>query len=427
MTKDLIAVVEGREMGRVTCDSRARLSFTYSEQWRSAPDSFPLSISMPLALSEHGNAKLDPFLWGLLPDNSHVLDQWGRRFHVSPRNAFALIANVGEDCAGAVQFLQPDRLNVILGRKPPQVDWLDDLAIAARLRTLRADHSAWRLPRDTGQFSLAGAQPKTALLFDNGRWGVPSGRVPTTHILKPPSADLDGHVENEHFCLELASALGLPVVDSRIVHFEDEVAIVVERYDRIRTAAGLRRVHQEDMCQALAIPPTRKYQNEGGPGIREIVELLTTNSTNAAEDVATFLDSIAFNWLIAGTDAHAKNYALLIGAEGRVRLAPLYDVASVLPYPAIDIEKAKLSMKLGGEYRLRNINLHHWRKLAKELRLDSDRIIHRVDDLARRLRDHVDEIQQRMTVEGIAHPISARLADALRLRSATCRKVLGSA
>jgi serine/threonine-protein kinase HipA len=220
---------------------------------------------------------------------------------------------------------------------------------------LRADHSAWRIPRDTGQFSLAGAKPKTALLFENGRWGVPSGRVPTTHIFKPPTGELDGHVENEHFCLELARALGLPVADSRIMRFQDEIAIVVERYDRVRTETGLRRVHQEDMCQAFAIPPTRKYQNEGGPGIRDIVELLTAKSTSRGEDVATFLDSVAYNWLIVGTDAHAKNYALLIGAEGRIRLAPLYDMASVLPYPAIGIEKAKLSMKLGGEYRLRNI------------------------------------------------------------------------
>jgi len=172
--------------------------------------------------------------------------------------------------------------------------------------------------------------------------GVPSGRVPTTHILKPPTGEFDGHAENEHFCLELGRALGLPVVDSRIMRFQDEVAIVVERYDRVRTAAGLRRVHQEDICQALAIPPTRKYQNEGGPGIRDIVELLKTYSAKAPEDVRTFLDAIAYNWLIAGTDAHAKNYALLIGAQARIRLAPLYDVASVLPYPDIDIERVKL-------------------------------------------------------------------------------------
>ena len=188
--------------------------------------------------------------------------------------------------------------------------------IAERLRALREDHSAWRIPRDTGQFSLAGAQPKTALLFENKKWGVPSGRVPTTHILKPPSGEFDGHAENEHFCLELARALGLPVVDSRIMHFKDEVAIVVERYDRVRIAGGLRRVHQEDMCQALGIPPTRKYQNEGGPGIRDIVDLLSDVLDELQrEDIATFLDSVVYNWLIAGTDAHAKNYALLIGAR----------------------------------------------------------------------------------------------------------------
>lgn len=427
MTQELITILESREMGRVVRDDRGRLSFTYSEKWRAAADAYPLSISMPLALAEHGHAKIDPFLWGLLPDNEKVLDNWGRKFQVSARNAFGLIANVGEDCAGAVQFVRPERLDAILGQTPPEIEWLDDAAIAERLRALRADHSAWRSPRDTGQFSLAGAQPKTALLFENNRWGVPSGRVPTTHILKPPTGEFDGHAENEHFCLELARTLGLPVADSRIMHFQDEIAIVIERYDRVNTAAGLQRVHQEDMCQALGIPPTRKYQNEGGPGIRDIFELLQTNSTSAAEDIATFLDSIAFNWLIAGTDAHAKNYALLIGAEARVRLAPLYDLASVLPYPDIDIQKVKLSMKLGGEYRLRNIQLHHWRRLAEELHLDPDRLIQRASNFARQLVDHVPDIRRRMAGEGIAHPIIARLSDQLTARATTCERILNSA
>lgn len=426
MNGELIAILDGRETGRVVHDDRGRLSFTYNEAWRAAADAYPLSISMPLALAEHGNAKIDPYLWGLLPDNEMVLDQWARKFHVSARNAFGLIACVGEDCAGAVQLVRPDRREAILGDAPAPIEWLDEAAIAQRLRTLRQDHSAWRSPRDTGQFSLAGAQPKTALLFENGRWGVPSGRVPTTHILKPPSGDFDGHTENEHFCLELCRALGLPVVDSRIMRFQDEVAIVVERYDRVRTATGLRRVHQEDMCQALSIPPTRKYQNEGGPGIRDIVELLRTYSTNAPEDVSTFLDAVAYNWLIAGTDAHGKNYALLIGAQARVRLAPLYDVASVLPYQDINIERAKLPMKLGGEYRLRNVRLYHWRKLAGELRVDPDAMTARVDSFAEQLADHVSAIRHRMTDEGISHPIIARLADALTARAAACRRLLRS-
>lgn len=424
MSEELVAILDGHEAGRVVQDDRGRLSFTYNEAWRAAADAYPLSISMPLALAKHGNEKIYAFLWGLLPDNEMVLDHWARKFHVSARNAFALIACVGEDCAGAVQFVRPERLEAILGEAPPLIEWLDDAAIAQRLRALREDHSAWRIPRDTGQFSLAGAQPKTALLFDNNRWGVPSGRVPTTHILKPPTGEFDGHAENEHFCLELARALGLPVVDSRIMRFQDEVAFVVERYDRVRSASGLRRVHQEDMCQALAIPPTRKYQNEGGPGIVDIVELLRTYSANAPEDVRTFLDAIAYNWLIAGTDAHGKNYALLIGAQARVRLAPLYDVASVLPYPDIDIERVKLSMKLGGEYRLRNIRLYHWHRLAEELHVNPDAMIQRVDEFARQLADHVPDIRRRMTEEGLTHPVIARLADALTARAAACREIL---
>lgn len=424
MTKELIALLDGRETGRVVRDNRGKLTFTYNEQWRNATDAYPLSLSMPITLAEHPNAKIDPFLWGLLPDNEIILASWARKFHVSARNAFSLIAYVGEDCAGAVQFVQPARLNGILGAAAPPIEWLDEKEIAKRLRALREDQSAWRAPRDTGQFSLAGAQPKTALLLENKKWGVPSGRIPTTHILKPPSGEFEGHAENEHFCLELARALGLPVVDSRIMHFKDEIAIVVERYDRARVADTLHRVHQEDMCQAFAIPPTHKYQNEGGPGIRDIVGLLGENSSLPREDIATFLDSVVYNWLIAGTDAHAKNYALLIGAGGRIRLAPLYDVASVLPYPDINIEKAKVSMKIGGEYRLRNIQPRHWRKLAVELKLDPDKTLRRVSELAGQLADHVSTVKQQMVSEGLKHPIIPRLAEAVTKRAAASRKMI---
>ena len=424
MTKELIALLDGRETGRVVRDNRGKLTFTYNEQWRNAADAYPLSLSMPITLAEHPNAKIDPFLWGLLPDNEIILGNWARKFHVSARNAFSLIAYVGEDCAGAVQFVQPARLNATLGAAAPPIEWLDEKEIAKRLRALREDQSAWRAPRDTGQFSLAGAQPKTALLFENKKWGVPSGRIPTTHILKPPSGEFEGHAENEHFCLELARALGLPVVDSRIMHFKDETAIVIERYDRARVAGSLHRVHQEDMCQAFAIPPTHKYQNEGGPGIRDIVGLLGENSSLQREDIATFLDSVVYNWLIAGTDAHAKNYALLIGAGGRIRLAPLYDVASVLPYPDINIEKAKVSMKIGGEYRLRNIQPRHWRKLAAELKLDPDKTLRRVSELAGQLADHVSTVKQQMVSEGLKHPIIPRLAEVVTKRAAAICKMI---
>ena len=427
MNPELIAVLDGRKTGRVVRGPGGRLSFTYEEAWRRARDAYPLSISMPLTLAQHGHTKIDSYLWGLLPDSEATIEQWARRHHVSPRNAFGLIAAVGEDCAGAVQFVEPERLETVLGQGPGNVAWLDDAAIAERLRTLRQDHSAWRIQRDTGQFSLAGAQPKTAFLHEDGRWGVPSGRAPTTHILKPPTGDLTGRIENEHFCLELGRALGLPVVHSHMERFQDEVAIVITRYDRIRTKNGWRRVHQEDMCQAAGIPPTRKYQNDGGPGIRDIVELLRTYSSSPNEDVSTFMDAIAFNWLIAGTDAHAKNYSLLIGAEARIRLAPLYDMTSILPYPDYDIQKASLAMKLGGEYRLRNIRIHNWRKAAQEVRLDPDALLGRLNDMAAQLADHALAVSRRMLDEGLTNPIITRLADALAVRATACKNVLRAA
>ena len=211
------------------------------------------------------------------------------------------------------------------------------------------------------------------------------------------------------------------------MHFQDELAIVIRRYDRVRTKGAWQRVHQEDMCQASGIPPTRKYQNQGGPGIRDIVELLRTYSTSPNEDVSTFIDAIAYNWLIAGTDAHAKNYSLLIGAEARVRLAPLYDMTSVLPYPDHDIQGVTLAMELGGEYRLRNIRLYHWRKMAEELRVDPDVLVQRVNDFASRLADHASAVSHRMLEEGLSNPIISRLADAVAVRATACQKTLRAA
>jgi serine/threonine-protein kinase HipA len=427
MTRELVALLGGKEVGRVRRDARGRLKLVYDPSWREARDAYPLSLSMPLAAEEHGPATVEAFLWGLLPDNEIVLQRWGRRFQVSPRNVFALISHVGEDCAGAVQLVPPARLEAVRSGNRDETEWLNERDIAERLRLLREDHAAWRLQRDTGQFSLAGAQPKTALLFHRGRWGIPSGRTPTTHILKPPTGSFAGHAENEHVCLALARAVGLPAAASRVMRFENEIAIAVERYDRLRSGNEILRVHQEDACQALAIMPTRKYQNEGGPGVSDLVELLRTQSSARQEDVNSFVDAVGFNWLIAGTDAHAKNYSLLITSGPRVRLAPLYDVASILPYDDIDLHKAKLAMKIGGEYRLRQIGLRQWQKLARELRLDADELTDRLRAMARRLPDEISDARKRARAEGLDHAIMGRLATRLTERAEECQRLLASA
>lgn len=425
MIDQLIAWLGNVEVGRVHRSRAGRLSFVYNENWQSQPDAYPLSLSMPLALSEHGHAKTDAFLWGLLPDNQKVIETWAQQHHVSPRYSFGLIAHVGEDCAGAVQFIRPERLERLRDEAPgEEVVWLTENEIAERLRDLRNNHAAWRNAQDTGQFSLAGAQPKTAFLFENGKWGIPSGRTPTTHILKPPTGEWDGHAENEHFCLELARTIGLIVPDSHVMRFRDEIAIVIDRYDRARLDGHLIRVHQEDMCQAHGLPPTKKYENEGGPGNHQIVELLRNNSSSPDEDVQRFIDAVALNWLIAGTDAHAKNYSILIGANGGVRFAPLYDVASILPYRNMNLMKARLAMKISGVYRLRDIGINQWKKLAAELRLDSDRLITRIQGFTAVLPEHVSSIRTRLEAEGLSHPLIARLSNELVARFAQCRKLL---
>ncbi|HEV3159822.1 MAG TPA: type II toxin-antitoxin system HipA family toxin [Xanthobacteraceae bacterium] len=423
MAETIVALLNDKEVGRIQKDTHGRQRFLYEEEWRNASDAYPLSLSMPLGSREHSQATIEAFLWGLLPDNEHVLARWGSKFHVSPRNAFALISHVGEDCAGAVQFVLPERLDAVRSGTEDKVEWLEEADVATRLKTLRQDHAAWRLPRDTGQFSLAGAQPKTALLWQNDHWGIPSGRIPTTHILKPPTGHFDGHSENEHVCLMLARSFGVPTAQSRVMRFKDEIAIVIERYDRQQVGNDIVRVHQEDICQARGIPPTKKYQNEGGPSALDVVELLRTYSTDRDADVQTFISAVGFNWLIAGTDAHAKNFSLLI-SNRRVRLAPLYDVASILPYGEFDLRKVKLAMKIGGEYKLSEIGFREWQKFAREMRIDADELIESLRSMTKKLPDEVSTARTQVRQEGLNNAIIEHLAVQLIARAGECQRIL---
>jgi len=418
VTDALLVYLGRRRVGVLTRNRHGKVELQYAEEWQSRRGAVPLSLSMPLAARHHSTKVVEPYLWGLLPDNELILERWARRFQVSPGSAFALLGQVGEDCPGAVRLLRPDRVSLAGDRGG--VDWLDERDIAERLRALRGDVSAWRSPTDTGQFSLAGAQPKTALFYDGVRWGVPHGSIPTTHIVKPGVVHLDGSAQNEHFCLSVARELEIPVASSRVLRFEDEVSIVVDRYDRVVTAEGVERVHQEDACQALGIHPARKYENDGGPGARAIVELLRESSLAPEADIDTFIAALVYNWLIAGTDAHAKNYSLLIGAGGRARLAPLYDIASALPYPDLQRQKLKLAMQIGGKYRLRDIGRRQWTKLAEELSVDAERVLSIAARLVRAIPQAATEVLDRTRAEGLDHPLLTRLHADLAERASGC-------
>jgi serine/threonine-protein kinase HipA len=426
-TRELAVLMRGAVAGRLRQDARGELLFEYAATWRESLRSYPLSISMPLGQWEHGDAIVRPWLEGLLPDNDALLARWGRLFGVSPRNPFALLGHIGEDCAGAVQFVAMERADEILGEQDPPVEWLSEADVAERLREMRMRELGERHPTDPGSFSLAGAQAKTALLLENGRWGVPSGRVPTTHILKPPAGDYQGFAENEHLCLRLANALGIPAAQSEVSRFGDEVAIVVERYDRLRADGRWTRVHQEDFCQALSVTPRNKYQSDGGPGIAAIFQVLRRHSAEPVRDGNTLLRSIALNWAIGGTDAHAKNYSVLI-APGQVRLAPLYDLISVLPYPKqVPPRKAKLAMRIGGEYALWKIDRRHWERLGDEIGIGAEAAVQQVRDLVARVPDAIATVTAAARAKGMDHPIVDTLQTKVTEHATACLRRLDAA
>jgi serine/threonine-protein kinase HipA len=302
---------------------------------------------------------------------------------------------------------------------------------------------------------VLGHQPDSALAIGFHRRIAHRAPVPRRPLGRPGRAHTnDPHSEaapagtgrscrERALLLLLARAVGIPTAYSEVRRFGDEIAIVVTRYDRAFTAdlataaaadaEGLRalaltqpilRLHQEDACQALGLPPTLKYQNEGGPSPSDIVELIRGHSAAPADDVSTFVDALAFNWLIGGTDAHSKNYSLLHGGGGRVRLAPLYDIASALPYPEMDPRRIKLAMRIGSKYRVFDIGRRHWVALAEELAIDSEGTVARIAEMASNAIDSVPAVRRSMAASGLDHPIVARLSDLLLERATQCARVV---
>jgi serine/threonine-protein kinase HipA len=216
------------------------------------------------------------------------------------------------------------------------------------------------------------------------------------------------------------------VPNSHIEHFGEELAIVVERYDRRRHGQTWSRIHQEDLCQALGLHPDRKYEADGGPGVRVIGALLSNQSSSPQEDIASFAKALVFNWLIAGTDAHAKNYSLLLGARGVVRLAPFYDLASMLPYSTVELRRVNLAMKMGGEYLVRNIGLRHWQRVASELHLQSEWLIDGVRVMASAMPHYAAAVLAQMERDGLSHPTLTKLTQQLQQRALRCLALIGS-
>ena len=427
---ELEVVIEGDLIGRVRMNKAGRLSFDYESGWRDSRNGYSLSVSMRLADITYSHSAVWPYLWNLLPENPNILQRWGQQFHVSSSSPFKLLKFVGADVPGAAQFLPPAAFAAVRAQHTPSIDWISLDELAQRLTQLRSDVAAVRRPGDRGKMSLPGAQAKTAFCWDEqrNRWGVPSGRAPTTHIIKPAIPGFDGLVENEHLCQDVARRLGLLAARSSVLTLNETTYIVIERFDRLpplRGSAFVRRVHQEDMCQALGLMPGAKYQQDGGPGVPDIVALIRRVGSDPDTDVYRFIDANAFNWLIGGTDAHAKNYSLLIGAGDEIRLSPLYDLSSQLPYP--ELIDQRVAMKIGDEYDIPLIGFSEWQALASVCAVDSELLMNRLRHLADALPDAVSAARDQALADGLNREVVTTLADLLIQHAKARRATLNAA
>lgn len=420
--------ISGRRIGEMHHLQGGRLSFSYDDEWINGKIAIPLSLSMPTITKIHDGKRVEAFLWGLLPDNEQTLARWAQRFQVSARNPFALLKHVGRDCAGAVQFL-PRGEKVTRGE---DVEFLTEAQIGDRLRDLRKDGAATRRIGDPGQFSLAGAQAKTAFHYDetSGRWGIPRGDTPTTHIFKPPMPHLHGHTENEHFCLKLATMFGMDAADSQVLDFAGEKAIVVKRYDRRNVDGRTIRIHQEDMCQALSVMPTLKYENQGGPGIAPISNMVLSASLEPVKDRQTFMAANVFNWIIGGTDAHAKNYSMLLGAQGEARLAPLYDISSILPHLGegeiqAEMRELKLAMKIDKTYPMNEVMPRHWERCSSAAKVSPNFTMKTIRHQVATIGDVASACAASLREEGVTHEIVDRLVDTISARAKDLSRIYG--
>lgn len=436
--KRLEVILEGRIAGHVVQDRYGRLSFTYDDGYRADPNATPLSLSMALTRREHPHRVVDPFLRGLLPENPYLLDRWAAQFRVSAQSPFALLAHVGEDVAGAVQFVLPERVAEAItdGDLMP----VDEQYIADRLHGLALDRAAWNDTNYPGQFSLAGAQSKFALHFEptTQQWSLPSGRYATTHILKPALPNLADQDVNEHLCLLAARNLGLTVAESLILPFCDERAIVLGRYDREYRDGDVVRVHQEDVCQALGIQPGDKYERGDGtrpgkgPGVVRMIELMREMQPvdGARPSGMHYIKALAYNWLIYAPDAHAKNYSILL--EGpRVHPSPLYDISSVLPYPGstnrggeFDLRTMTMAMSVNGKYQNNLVLSADWAALANRVRLDRDEVLSWVTDLVDQSPDAFADAAAEVRELAGDFPVVDKLVDAVATYSRKLRRNL---
>ncbi len=378
MSERLLVKIDGAVVGHLWLDERKHFCFLYDDLWLEN-SRIPLSLSLPLLKDAYLDDESHLFFANLLPEEK-LRTVIARNLGISANNDYGLLERIGGDCAGAVS-LYPDGEET-----PPEtgayrrlsLDELNDIIGELPRRPLLAGEKGIRL-------SLAGAQKKLPVYFDGHHYHLGLGSAPSNYIIKPPIEDLDNTVENEAFCMALAHEIGLDVPKTFIHQHGPLKLFVIKRYDRTGAGENIQKLHQEDFCQALRIPPEFKYETEGGPSLAACFELVRSHSVSAGKDVLSLLNWVVFNYLIGNSDAHGKNLSLLLLPEGP-RLSPFYDLLSTRIYAQYGLT-SDLAMKVGGENNPDAVQKKHWEQLAEEVGVKPGLVLGRAKYLAEKVQE----------------------------------------
>jgi serine/threonine-protein kinase HipA len=353
--KTLLVQFFGDTAGELVQTAEGRIEFTYNSSWLKATEARPLSQSLPLQSETFNERACIGFFGGLLPEeyNREII---AKNLGITARNDFAMLREIGGECAGAITLLDPSDSTEKSRQsyEPISDDELIKILDQLPQKPLLAGRAEVRL-------SLAGAQNKIALFKEGDQFSLPLNESPSSHILKPEHERFPGLTTNEAYCLELANDVGLPTAQAEVKNYGPHRCLVIQRYDRIQTVAGeLQRLHQEDCCQALGIPTRIKYQSEGGPNLENCFQLIRSAASRPARDLIHLFNAVTFNYLIGNNDAHGKNFSLLYKSGKQspiVQLAPLYDLVCTAHYPELS---SKMAMKVGHHYHPKKLRRSDW-------------------------------------------------------------------
>ncbi len=394
-------------VGQLSQNSSGDISFYYDNNYvvQNRPS---ISVSLPLSkVSYHGDI-VKAFFSGLLPDDI-VRHKLAKCLGISEQNTFALLEAIGGECAGALS-LYPQ------GTTPPKqeigdIEVLDDKKLKEILDLLK--RQPLLVGQDNVRLSLAGAQDKIAISLKDGKVALVKGTTPTTHILKPLIDGVKDSVYNELFCMRLAALVGIDVPNTEVKIVNNTPYFLIERYDRVKKNGIIKRLHQEDFCQALGLLPYLKYESERGPNLKKCEELLLNYSARPAIDRVNFLNRIIFNYLIGNADAHGKNFSLIYRGV-KPELAPAYDLLSTASYPGLS---TRMAMKIGGEYEPNKVCLDHWYKIVPNTEFAKKNIGITLSIIAEKTLEKADFLKHNLKQIGIKSSIFNDICNIISERS----------